>query len=444
MVGGERQSFGAGRNKEKMVVELLGRALVHRNYRLFLLGQGISLIGTWMQQVAMSWLLYRLTESPFWLGLISFSSQIPSLFLSPFAGVAADRWNRHRALLVTQSLAMVQAFLVLIVASSGSAVVWKLVALGFFLGLINAFDMPLRQSFLTEMVPDRELLGNAIALNSSVVNGARLFGPALAGLIIAQWGEATCFLLNAVSYIAVLLALLAMRDLPVRVKSPPGHVLERLMEGLVYAFGFAPLRALLLLMSVISFMAMATGVLIPVFARDILQGGASTQGMLMGANGLGALGAALYLASRKSVLGLGTAIFFGATFYGVAQISFSCSSWLWLSMIVLMVSGFCMMLTMASINTLIQTITDEDKRGRVMSLYAVAFTGMAPVGSLFGGTLAAKWGAPSTVAICGTICIVAAIVFGTQLPRLRKLVRPIYEKAGILPRNAAPANLVES
>lgn len=427
-----------------MIVERLGRALVHRNYRLFLLGQGISLIGTWMQQVAMSWLLYRLTGSPFWLGVISFSSQIPSLFLSPLAGVAADRWNRHRALVVTQCLSMVQAFLVLVVVYSGGDIVWKLVGLGFCLGLINAFDMPLRQAFLTEMVPDRELLGNAIALNSSIVNGARLFGPALAGAIIARWGEPACFLLNAVSYVAVVLALLAMRDFPVRAQPPAAPVLERLKEGLVYAFGFAPLRALLLLLAVISFMAMATGVLIPVFAKDILAGGASTQGMLMGANGLGALAAALYLASRKSVLGLGTAIFFGAMCYGLGQIGFSLSRTLVLSMAVLAVSGFCMMLTMASVNTLIQTITDEDKRGRVMSLYAVAFTGMAPIGSLFGGTIAARFGAPTTVRLCGTVCVLAAIVFGTQLPRLRKLVRPIYEKAGILPRNSAPVQLVES
>ena len=416
-----------------MKFESLGRALVHRNYRLFLLGQGISLIGTWMQQVAMSWLLYRLTASPFLLGLISFSSQIPSLFLSPLAGVAADRWNRHRALLVTQFLAMIQAVLVLVVIHSEGEIVWKLVGLGFFLGLINAFDMPLRQSFLVEMVPDRDLLGNAIALNSSIVNGARLVGPALAGLMIARWGESACFLLNAVSYVAVLLALLGMRDFPARVKPPRGKILTRLKEGLVYAFGFAPLRALLLLLSVISFMAMATGVLMPVFAKDILHGDAHTQGLLMGASGVGALGAALYLASRSSVLGLGRAIFLAATMFGVFQIALSYSTRLWLSLLILIVYGFCMMLTMASVNTLIQTITDEDKRGRVMSLYAVAFTGMAPIGSLFGGGMAARFGAPMTVRICGGLCILAALVFGTQLPRLRKLVRPIYERAGILP-----------
>ena len=277
-----------------MAVESLGRALVHRNYRLFLLGQGISLVGTWLQQVAMSWLLYRLTDSPFLLGLIAFSSQIPSLLLSPVAGVAAERWNRHRALLVTQLLAMIQAVLVLIVVNSSGEIVWMLVGLGFFLGLINAFDVPLRQSFLVEMVPDRDHLGNAIALNSSIFNGARLVGPSLAGLIISVWGESACFLVNAISYVAVLAALLCMRDLPFRVKPPRGRFFDRLKAGFTYAFGFVPLRALLMLVSVISFMAMSTSVLIPVFAKDILKGGAQTQGLLMGASGIGALSAALY------------------------------------------------------------------------------------------------------------------------------------------------------
>jgi MFS family permease len=427
-----------------MAVGSLGRALVHRNYRLFLLGQGISLIGTWMQQVAMSWLLYRLTASPFLLGLISFASQIPSLFMSPLAGVVADRWNRHRALMVTQSLAMVQAVLVLVVVHSEGPIVWKLVGLGFFLGLINAFDLPLRQSFLTEMVPDRGLLGNAIALNSSIVNGARLVGPALAGLMIARWGESACFLMNAISYLAVLIALLAMRDLPVRTKPSGGKIFARLHEGFAYAFGFAPLRTLLMLLAVISFMAMATGVLMPVFAKDILKGDAHTQGLLMGASGVGALVAALYLASRSSVLGLGQTIFLAAASFGIVQIALSYATQLWVSLLILVAYGFCMMLTMAGINTLIQTITDEDKRGRVMSIYAMAFTGMAPIGSLFGGGLASQFGAVATARVCGSVCIIAAVLFGLQLPRLRKLVRPIYEKAGILPGQTIASQLIEA
>jgi len=427
-----------------MSVVSLGRALVHRNYRLFLLGQGISLIGTWMQQVALAWLLYRLTGSPALLGMISFASQIPSLILSPLAGVAADRWNRHRALFVTQGLSMIQSVLVVVVVYSGGDLVWKLVGLGFMLGLINAFDMPLRQSFLTEMVPDRQHLPNAIALNSSIVNGARLIGPSLAGLVITAWGESVCFLLNAVSYVAVLAALWGMRDLPVRVTTQHGSAIEGLKEGMAYAFRFAPLRVLLMLLAVMSFMAMSTSVLIPVFAKDLLRGDAHTQGFLMGSSGIGALAAALYLASRKSVLGLGRAILFAAFFYGVSLIAFSYSIQLIYSLPIMMVSGFCMMLLMASTNTLIQTITEEDKRGRVMSLYAMAFTGVAPLGSLFGGTLAAQIGAPATVRLCGAICIAASFSYGVQLPRLRSLVRPIYEAAGILPKPVSTTASIET
>lgn len=417
-----------------MAIPSLGRALVHRNYRLFLLGQGVSLIGTWMQQVAMSWLVYRLTASPLLLGLMSFSSQLPSLILSPIAGVAADHWNRHRAVVVTQSLAMIQAFLVLFVAQSKSDIVWPLMALGFFLGTVNAFDMPMRQSFLSDMVPDRELLGNAIALNSSIVNGARLIGPSLAGVVIATWGESVCFLLNAVSYVAVIIALLAMRDLPVRSTRPHGPVLARMKEGLAYAFGFVPLRALLLLLAVVSFNAASVSVLMPVFAKDLLKGNASTQGMMLGAMGLGALGAAISLAVRSSVLGLGRVIFLSAAFYGVGQITFSLSTQLWLSIPILVGVGYCMMLHMAASNTLIQTIVEEDKRGRVMSLYTMCFLGIGPVGSLVAGVLAARIGAPATVRLSGLLCIIASILFGLKLPHLRKLVRPIYEAAGILPR----------
>jgi MFS family permease len=416
-----------------MDVAVLGRALTHRNYRLFLLGQGISLIGTWMQQVAMSWLLYRLTDSAFLLGLISFSSQIPSLFLSPLAGVLADRVNRHRAILVTQSLAMLQAILLLVVTQSNDHVVWPLIGLGFFLGIVNAFDMPLRQSFLVEMVTNREHLGNAIALNSSIVNGARLIGPSLAGLVIAAWGETACFLLNAVSYVAVLLALLAMRDLPARQPQAPGRIYERLKEGFAYAFGFAPLRALLILLAVISLMSMPLTVLMPVFAKVELHGNAGTQGFLMGAMGGGAFLAALWLAARKSVLGLGRVLVIAAASYGAGQIAFSFSRTLGMSLVTLTLTGFCMMLHMAASNTLIQTIVEEDKRGRVMSLYGMAFLGLAPIGSLLGGMLANRFGAPQTVRLAGGACIVAACVFAVHLPRIRKLVRPIYQQAGILP-----------
>lgn len=421
-----------------MLAANVGRALVHRNYRLFLLGQGVSLIGTWMQQVAMSWLIYRLTGSPFLLGLMSFASQIPNLVLSPFAGVAADRWNRRRALMVTQSLAMTQSLLVVYVAygadESNKAVVWQMIGLGLFLGIVNSFDVPIRQSFLVEMVPNRDHLSNAIALNSSVVNAARLVGPSIAGLAIAAWGESTCFLANAGSYVAVIWALLSMRDLTTRPPTAHGAVLGQLKEGFAYAFGFPPVRALLLLLAVISIMSASLSVLMPVFAKDVFHGNANTQGFLMTSMGLGALTSALYLASRKSVLGLGRVIVLAAAFYGIGQIAFSFMPTPTLSAPVLIVTGGCMMLQMAATNTLIQTMVDDDKRGRVMALYSMAFLGVVPIGSLIGGAVAARIGAPMTVRATGVICVFAALIFGKQLPKLRHLVRPIYERAGILPR----------
>lgn len=416
----------------------LGRALAHRNYRLFLMGQGISLIGTWMQQVAMAWLLYRITGSASLLGVFGFLSQVPSLFLSPFAGVFADRWNRHRALVVTQILAMLQAVLLLIAVLAGNSLVTPLMFLGLFLGVVNAFDMPLRQSFLVEMVPHREHLSNAIALNSTIVNGARLVGPSLAGLIIAAWGERVCFLLNALSYIAVLWALFSMRDLPPRQAAPTGQVLKHLREGFVYAFGFPPLRVLLTMLAIISFVAMSISVLMPVFARDILHGDANTQGLLMAASGFGALLAALYLASRKSVLGLGKVIVISTAIFGVGQILFSYSNRIATSAPILIVTGCCMMLHMAASNTLIQTIVQEDKRGRVMSMYSMAFLGIAPLGSLLSGSLADVIGAPATVRISGSISLAVAAYFACRLPSMRKHVRPIYEEVGILTREMPP------
>ncbi len=411
----------------------LARALAHRNYRLYLLGQAISLIGTWMQQVAMSWLVYRQTGSPLLLGIIGFSSQIPSLFIAPLAGVAADRWNRHRALVITQSCAMAQAVLLLLIVHIDGPIIWPLIGVSVLLGIVNAFDMPLRQSFVVEMVTNREHLGNAIALNSSIVNGARLVGPSLAGLVIAAWGEATCFLLNALSYLAVLVALLAMRDLPTRNIAPRGRFYQHLREGLVHAFGFPPLRALLMQVAVISLMSMPLSTLMPVFAKVVLHGSADTQGFLMGAMGAGALMAALALAWRKSVLGLGRLLAAAGILFGAGQIAFSFSDRLWVCLIILGIAGFGMMFNMAASNTLIQTIVDDDKRGRVMSLYSTAFLGGAPLGSLLGGALAERTGAAVTVRIAGGICILASIGFAMALPSLRSHVRPIYQKAGILP-----------
>jgi MFS family permease len=415
------------------------RALAHRNFRLFFLGQTISLVGTWMQQVAMTWLVYDLTRSPFLLGVVGFSGQIPTFFLAPLAGVLTDRWKRHRALLATQSLAMLQAFLLYgltLTDLSDSSKVGVVIGLSVLLGLVNAFDMPLRQAFLIDMI-DRPDLPNAIALNSSMVNAARLVGPSLAGLLIALVGTGLCFLLNGLSYLAVLAALWAMRvpPRPAVGRHPP--LLHGLREGFVYAFGFRPIRAILLLLSLISLTGVPLMLLMPVFATDVLKGGPDTLGFLMAAAGLGALTGGLYLASRKSVLGLGRVMTLAASVFGLGMIAFSFSKLTWLSCLLLVPTGFAMMVQMAASNTVLQTLVDEDKRGRVMSFYTMAFMGMAPLGSLLAGALATHIRAPATVRLGGMACIGGAVVFGLRLPALRALARPIYQRAGILPEVAA-------
>jgi MFS family permease len=413
-------------------LRLIFRALAHRNYRLFFGGQGISLIGTWMQQIAMSWLVYRLTNSVFLLGLIGFSSQISSLFFSPFAGVLSDRWNRHRILVVTQSLAMIQAFILASLTLMGVVAVHHLIILSIFLGLVNAFDMPTRQAFVVEMVEKREDLGNAIALNSFLFNGARLVGPSVAGILISILGEGMCFILNGVSFLAVIIALLAMKMTPNKKDSEKTRVLQGLKEGFIYAFGFPPIRSILFFLGWISLVGMANTTLMPVFARDILHGDSKTYGFLMAAIGVGAIIGAIFLASRKNVLGLGRIITIASGIFGIGLISFSLSHTLWLSFFLLLITGFGMMVHMASSNTILQTIVDDDKRGRVMSLYAMAFMGMAPLGSLVGGSLAGWIGAPTTLILVGTSCMIGSLLFRKILPSLRIMIRPIYVKKGIL------------
>jgi MFS family permease len=413
-------------------LSLIFRALTHRNYRLFFGGQGISLIGTWMQQIAMSWLVYRLTNSAFLLGLIGFSSQISSLFFSPFAGVLSDRWNRHRILVVTQSLAMIQAFILASLTLMGVIAVHHLIVLSIFLGLVNAFDMPTRQAFVVEMVERREDLGNAIALNSFLFNGARLVGPSIAGILISILGEGMCFLLNGVSFLAVIIALLAMKMTPNKKDSEKTQVLQGLKEGFAYALGFPPIRSILFFIGWISLVGTANTTLMPVFARDILHGDSKTYGFLMAAIGVGAIIGAIFLASRKNVLGLGRIITMASSIFGIGLISFSLSHTLWLSFFLLLVTGFGMMVHMASSNTILQTIVDDDKRGRVMSLYAMAFMGMAPLGSLVGGSLAGWIGAPTTLIFVGISCMIGSFLFRKILPSLRIMIRPIYVKKGIL------------
>jgi MFS family permease len=409
------------------------RALRHRNFRLFFTGQGISLIGTWMQRVALGWLVYQLTHSAFLLGIVAFSGQIPNLILAPFAGVVADRWNRHSQLLWTQSLAMLQAFALAFLVATGLIRIWHIIALSVLLGAINAFDTPIRQAFLVDMVEGREDLGNAIALNSSMVNGARLLGPSAAGLLIGAVGEGACFLMNGISYLAVIGSLLLMRLRQEPEKPHKARVWHQLGEGIRYASKSGPIRAILMMLALVSFMGMPYSALMPIFAKDILHGGAQALGFLMGAAGVGALVGAAYLASRRTVLGLGRMIPLAALVFGAGLIGFSFSRVFAVSMALMLLTGFGQMVQLAASNTLLQTIVDDDKRGRVMSLYAMSFMGMMPLGNLIAGAVAGRIGAPWTVRLGGVVCIAGAAVFAGRLPALRRLARPIYVSKGIIP-----------
>lgn len=386
------------------------RALRHRNYRLYFTGQGISLTGTWMQQMAISWLTYRITNSVFLLGLVGFLGQIPALIFTPFAGVFADRYNRHRILIITQALEMVQAFILAALIMSGKIALWHIITLTIFLGIVVAFDAPARHAFVVEMVAKKEDLSNAIALNSLVFNAARLIGPAIAGILVALVGEGICFFINGVSYIAVIFALFGMHLVPRMIQKEHKPIMRWFKEGLSYTWGHPAIRSIILTTALVSLVGMSYVVLMPVFAKDILGGGPSTLGYLMGASGLGALFGALYLASRRSVKGLGRIAFFTANIFGAALIAFSFSRILWLSMAILMFTGFGMMAQMASNNTMLQTITHDDKRGRVMSIFMAAFMGMVPFGCLLAGTLANKFGAPRTITIFGVLCIVGSFL----------------------------------
>ncbi|MFZ0807134.1 MAG: MFS transporter [Candidatus Sulfotelmatobacter sp.] len=415
---------------------VLVRALEHRNYRLFFGGQGISLIGTWMTRVATAWLVYRLTGSPLLLGLVSFASQIPILVLGPFAGVWVDRWNRHRVLVVTQILSMLESFALAVLALAHVITVPEVIVLNLFQGAVNSFDMPARQAFVIEMVENKEDLGNAIALNSSLVNAARLIGPSVAGLIIAAVGEGYCFLIDGFSYVAVIASLLAMVVIARPSERAHQSVLLELREGWSYITGFRPIWSILLLLALISLVGMPYTTLMPIFAGKILHGGAHTLGFLMAATGVGALAGAVTLAARRSVLGLGRVIAMTAAGFGAGLMAFAASTHLWLSLLLLVGTGFCFMQQMASSNTVLQTIVENEKRGRVMSFYAMSFQGVAPFGSLIAGALASRIGAPHTLMMGGAICVGCAALFASQLPKLRQLVRPIYLKIGVIPEVA--------
>lgn len=408
------------------------RALANKNYRFFFIGQSISLIGTWMQQVAMSWLVYRLTGSALWLGLIGFLGQAPAFFLTPFAGVLADRYQRHRILITTQILALLQAILLFWLVVTNTVELWHVIVLSAFFGLINSFDIPARHAFTIEMIDKKEDLSNAIALNSSMVNFARLIGPSAAGILIASFGESLCFLVNALSYVAVIVALFVMNIKGQTAVSGRISVVDHLKEGFSYAFGFAPIRYILFLLGLVSLMGVPYQVLMPVFAKDIFQGGPQTLGFLMSMAGIGALMGAIYLAGRKTVLGLGKIIGISAIVFGVGLVLFARSTNLWVSFTIVCVAGFAMMVQMAASNTVLQTVVEEDKRGRVMSFYTMAFMGTTPFGALFAGSLAQKIGAPYTLMIGGAFCIVGGLAYLRKLPVIREKIRPVYVKKGII------------
>ncbi|MGH7582151.1 MAG: MFS transporter [Gemmatimonadales bacterium] len=417
----------------RRVVAQVSRALQHRNYRLYFAGQGTSVVGTWITRVATSWLVYRLTGSAALLGVVGFAGQVPAFVLAPFAGVWIDRTNRRRLLVVTQALAMLQSLALAILALSGTIAVWHVLALQLFQGCINAFDMPGRQSFLHELVEDRADLPNAIALNSSMVNGARLVGPTIAGLLIAATGEGWCFLLDAVSYLAVIGSLLAMR-LPAHVvKGGGSRLLHDLRQGVHYAFAFLPIRAVLMLLALVCLTGVPYTVLMPVIAVTTLHGGPHTYGFLMGATGVGALVGAIYLASRTSVLGLGRIIPLAAILFGAGLITFALSHSLAMSLFLLLFAGGGFMVLMAASNTLLQTLVREEMRGRVMAFYTMAFMGTTPFGSLVAGVLAERIGAPRTIMIGGAACLVGGAAFFGVLPAVRAMARPVYVERGILP-----------
>jgi MFS family permease len=386
------------------------RALRYKNYRLFFIGQGISLTGTWMQQMAIGWLIYRLTKSPFMLGFVGFLGNIPTFIFTPFAGVLADRMNRHRMLIITQALEMVQALILAALIMTGKVEVWHILALTIFLGIATAFDSPARHAFIVEMVGKKEDLGNAIALNSLVFNSARLIGPSIAGILVALFGEGICFLMNGLSYIAVIAALLGMRITHRVMVHQDKHILQGLKEGVQYAFSNKVIRSILLLTGLVSMMGMSYVVLMPVFAKDVLHGDANTLGFLMGSTGLGALMGAFFLASRKNTKGLNAVVFFTTNIFGMGLIAFSLSRVLWLSMSVLLFIGFGMMVQMSANNTIIQAVVDDDKRGRVMSLFMVAFMGMVPFGCLIAGGLANRFGAPNAIMASGLFCVAGSFL----------------------------------
>jgi len=412
------------------------RSLKHRNFQLFFSGQLISLVGTWMQTIAQSWLVYRMTGSSLLLGFVGFAGQIPVFWFAPLGGLVADRLNRRKIVIATQTASMILAFILAFLTLTKRVTVWEVIVLASLMGIVNAFDIPTRQAFLVEMV-GREDLMNAIALNSSMFNGARIIGPAIAGILVASIGEGWCFFANAVSYIAVIVGLFLMRISHRQAEREVASALEHIAEGFRFVRNTAPIRAVLLLLGLVSVLAMPYSVLMPIFAAQVLHGNARTLGVLMGATGIGALGGALTLASRTQVHGLGRWVWIACASFGTFLILFSFSRWYVLSVLLLVPVGFSMMTQMTACNTLVQSMVPDRFRGRTMAVYSMMFMGMAPLGALLSGAVADRIGAPWTVALGGAGAIVGALLFARNLPKIRAEARQLIVAQGMI--DGAPA-----
>ncbi len=405
------------------------RALSNPNFRLFAAGQVLSLTGTWMQQLAMGWLVYRLTHSSVALGLYGFVSYLPTFVFTPFGGAIADRWNRHRVLIITQILAMAEALLMAYLTLSGQIQMWQILLLGFFLGVLNAGAMPVQQAFIVDMLDKKEDTANAIALNASMVNMARLVGPAIAGLVVAWHGEGLCFLLNGLSYIAVILSLALMKVTCRPPSVDPGRVWDSVKEGFHYSFSFLPIRVVLILMATLSLAVAPTVTMMPVLTREMLHRGADIMGMLMASSGIGAMTGAIYLASRRTVDGLSQRLAMAMGISGLGLMAFSLSHTVWLSALLMVIMGFGMMVQMAASNIFLQTVVDEAKRGRVMSIYIMSFMGLMPFGSLLAGYLINHIGLQETLILNGLACLTGSGILITMMPRFQAQIRPLCPKA---------------
>ena len=415
------------------VIKTIFSSLRSRNYRLYFTGQGISLLGTWMQNIALSWLVYRLTGSVFLLGLIGFTTQIPTFVLSPFAGVLIDRYDRLKIMILAQTFFMIQASVMALLVLLNLIEVWHILVLSLVFGVISAFDAPARQSLVIDLIDKPEDLSNAIALNSAIFNGARLIGPAIAGIIITLVGEGICFSLNALSFIAVIIALMKIRIPNKQAVSQQDDFWRSFREGFQYTFQSVPIRTLIFSVAILSLFGFPFIVLLPAYAKEILLGGSDTLGFLMSALGAGALVGSMYMASRRSVLGLGKVIALNITLFGMTVLLSSFSSILLISLFILFFCGLSMILSLSAMNTMIQTLAEDDKRGRVMSFYAMALMGAQPIGNLLAGSVASGIGIPHTFLIFGSITFLSGIWFSVKRKSLRKYVHPIYRDKGILP-----------